>query len=468
MNGGFERDDEPLTPSSRLFFQPGTTQVINCLVACKNPVDIDAVKTAIRNSILMKHPRFCSVMRYAGGRERWRRVHVNVDDHLIVHRQRLSDDRSASDEDCVNDFLADLAVSSPLDSDKPLWEFHLLVAHNCAVLRLHHSLGDGVSLMSMFLSCCRRVDDPDLPPVIAGLGTSSDYRRRGKRNWSVMRFLKVLWYTAVYVLKFVLRILWVKDKRTALSGGAGVELWPRKLATATFILEDIKTVKRAVPDATINDVLFGIISCGLFRYLEMRSSRALQEGLSMTGVAMVNLRPQAGLQEMTKLMNGESGSRWGNKFGIILLPINYHKGVKDPLQFVKRAKAMIDKKKLSLEALCSYKLRDLVMSSLGAKIASSLSYRIVCNTTFTISNVIGPREQVTIAGNPIDNLRVTSTCLPHAITMHMVSYAGKIDMQILVAKDIIPDPKVLARCFEQTLQGMKEAAQSIIETERSI
>nr|GLL23705.1 O-acyltransferase WSD1-like [Ipomoea trifida] len=431
MNGGFERDDEPLTPSSRLFFQPGTTQVINCLVACKNPVDIDAVKTAIRNSILMKHPRFCSVMRYAGGRERWRRVHVNVDDHLIVHRQRLSDDRTVSDEDCVNDFLADLAVSSPLDSDKPLWEFHLLVAHNCAVLRLHHSLGDGVSLMSMFLSCCRRVDDPDLPPVIAGLGTSSDYRRRGKRSWSVMRFLKVLWYTAVYVLKFVLRILWVKDKRTALSGGAGVELWPRKLATATFILEDIKTVKKAVPDA---------------------------EGLSMTGVAM----------EMTKLMNGESGSRWGNKFGIILLPINYHKGVKDPLQFVKRAKAMIDKKKLSLEALCSYKLRDLVMSSLGAKIASSLSYRIVCNTTFTISNVIGPREQVTIAGNPIDNLRVTSTSLPHAITMHMVSYAGKIDMQILVAKDIIPDPKVLARCFEQTLQGMKEAAQSIIETERSI
>nr|GMC81031.1 O-acyltransferase WSD1-like [Ipomoea batatas] len=431
MNGGFERDDEPLTPSSRLFFQPGTTQVINCLVACKNSVDIDAVKTAIRNSILMKHPRFCSVMRYAGGRERWRRVHVNVDDHLIVHRQRLSDDRTVSDEDCVNDFLADLAVSSPLDSDKPLWEFHLLAAHNCAVLRLHHSLGDGVSLMSMFLSCCRRADDPDLPPVIAGLGTSSDYRRRGKRSWSIMRFLKVVWYTAVYVLMFVLRILWLKDKRTALSGGAGVELWPRKLATATFILEDIKTVKKAVPDA---------------------------EGLSMTGVAM----------EMTKLMNGESGSRWGNKFGIILLPINYHKGVKDPLQFVKRAKAMIDKKKLSLEALCSYKLRDLVMSSLGAKIASSLSYRIVCNTTFTISNVIGPREQVTIAGNPIDNLRVTSTSLPHAITMHMVSYAGKIDMQILVAKDIIPDPKVLAGCFEQTLQGMKEAAQSIIETETSI
>lgn len=45
-----------------------------------------------------------------------------------------------------------------------------------------------------------------------------------------------------------------------------------------------------------------------------------------------------------------------------------------------------------------------------------------------------------------------------AITMHMVSYAGRADLQILVAKDIIPDPKFLAKCFEEALLEMKEAA----------
>lgn len=45
-----------------------------------------------------------------------------------------------------------------------------------------------------------------------------------------------------------------------------------------------------------------------------------------------------------------------------------------------------------------------------------------------------------------------------AITMHVVSYAGRADMQILVAKDIIPDPQVLAKCFEDALIDMKEAA----------
>jgi len=39
-----------------------------------------------------------------------------------------------------------------------------------------------------------------------------------------------------------------------------------------------------------------------------------------------------------------------------------------------------------------------------------------------------------------------------ALTMHMVSYAGRTDMQILVAKDIITDPDFLAKCFEDALR----------------
>lgn len=46
-----------------------------------------------------------------------------------------------------------------------------------------------------------------------------------------------------------------------------------------------------------------------------------------------------------------------------------------------------------------------------------------------------------------------------AITLHMMSYAGRADMQILVAKDIIPDPGVLAKCFEDALLEMKAAAE---------
>lgn len=74
------------------------------------------------------------------------------------------------------------------------------------------------------------------------------------------------------------------------------------------------------------------------------------------------------MQDFSELMKSKSGARWGNKFGMLLLPVYYHKGGSDPLQFVKRAKAMIDKKKLSLEGPCSYKIGDLIMSIFGAKV----------------------------------------------------------------------------------------------------
>ncbi|KAK6121422.1 hypothetical protein DH2020_044847 [Rehmannia glutinosa] len=332
--------DQPLTPAGRLFLQPGMDQVINCAIAVDSPLDVDAIKAEVRSSIMLKHPRFCSLMvRDSCGREHWRKTQVDVDRHVIVRHHPLSDlDPSISDEDAVNDFIADLSVSSPLPTDKPL-----------------------------------RADDPAQRPTIGGVGSASAAPNR--RRWSVLALVKVVWFTLIYVLEFVLRVLWLKDKTTAVRRGWGGAL-AAEVGVGEFRLDDMKIVKRVVADATINDVLFGIISCGLSRYLDIRSPKgkdhALPEGLRMTGVAMVNLRSQAGLQDMSKLMNSNSGSQWGNKF-------------------------------------------------------ECFSYLFI---------------------------------IIEAITMHMVSYAGIADLQILVAKEIIPDPKVLAKCFEDALLEMKEIAEA--------
>nr|XP_009782700.1 PREDICTED: O-acyltransferase WSD1-like [Nicotiana sylvestris] len=157
--------DEPLMPAGRLFVQPEMDQVINCAIAVDDPFDVDAVKLEISNSILVKHPRFSSSMvKDSCGRECWRKTEVNVDNHFIIRREPLTDDPLIFNEDAINEYLADLSVSTPLSVTKSLWEFHLLLAHKCAVLRLHHALRDGISLMSMFLSCCRRADDPTQHP----------------------------------------------------------------------------------------------------------------------------------------------------------------------------------------------------------------------------------------------------------------------------------------------------------------
>ncbi|XP_024967390.1 O-acyltransferase WSD1-like [Cynara cardunculus var. scolymus] len=449
-------NDEPLTPAGRLFTQPATHQIINCALGLERALGFDEVRTVVSDSLMIKHPRFCSLLVTDDqGHHYWRLTELDIDRHIILHTDPVGE--VGNDEAAINDFLADLAVSSPLSTDKPLWEIHLLSAHKCVVLRLHHALGDGISLMSLMLTLCRKLDDSEQTPTIEPLISSARNPRGLGINEKIFKVLKIIWFTMIYVFEFMMRSLWVKDGRTVVRGGEGVELWPRRVATAKFNLEDMKTVKRAVTNATINDVLFGVISSGLSRYLDKRSPESLQEGLRITGVALVNLRPSPGLQDIKELMKKNAGSGWGNKFGIMLLPIYYHRNGSNPLDYLKRAKMMIDRKKLSLEAFLSYQIGFFVMNHMGAKFASLLNYRIVCNTSFTVSNVVGPREEITVAGIPVTYIRTSSSSLSHAITMHMVSYAGRADMQILAAKDIIHDPENLAKCFEDALLEMKEA-----------
>ncbi|CAK7329902.1 unnamed protein product [Dovyalis caffra] len=437
---------EPVTPAGRLFLRPEMDSIIHCAIGVKNEMGIDTVKSAIKNSLMIKHPRFCSLLvRDKNGQEHWKRTDIDVDQHLIIVNNKNGFCCSCDDDvdKIVNDYLADLAVSTPLDINKPLWEIHVMLEQKCAILRIHHALGDGISLMSMFLAICRKASEPEaMPTLVTG---KRDYRKEGKRqDWSgvLLGVLKVVWFSLVFCLQFVLRALWVSDKKTSISGGDGVELWPRKLVTAKFLIEDMKIVKRAVANATVNDVLFGVISSALSRYLDHRSPNAMQEGQQITGMAMVNLREQLTLQNLSEMMKSNSGSqsKWGNSV--------------DPLQYVRRAKLMIDRKKKTFEAPFTYRIGDLIMSLLGSKAACILNYRVLCNTTFTVSNVVGPQEEITLMGNPITFIR--------ALTMHMVSYAGKAEMQIMVAKDIIPDPEFLAKCFEDALLEMKEAAAATI------
>ncbi|KAH7526063.1 hypothetical protein JRO89_XSUnG0067800 [Xanthoceras sorbifolium] len=407
--------DEPLTPAGRLFLRPEMNTIIHCVVGLQHPPDLDLIKSIVSSSFMVQHPRFTSLLvRDHRGTEHWRKTKIDIDRHVILVDHPLTND--VDDSRAVNDYVAELSVSTPLSTDKPLWELHVLPAHKCVVLRIHHALGDGISLMSLFLASCRRAADPEALP---SMGISSDRKRSrssGWRNW---------------------REILLGDRKTPISGGADVELWPRKLATARFSLEDMKAVKKAVAGATINDVLFGVVSSGLSRYLDYRSPNGI----------MRSDEKQYGIGVGKQIRHASPSCLLSQTGG-------------NPLDYLKRAKAMIDRKKQSLEAHFSYNIGDFLMSWFGPKVACMLNYRIVCNTSFTISNVIGPLEEITVAGVPVTYVRANTSSLPHALTMHMTSYAGKADMQILVAKDIIPDPEFLAKCFEDALLELKEAALS--------
>ena len=145
----------------------------------------------------------------------------------------------------VADYMSNLS-RSPIENTKPLWDLHLLDiktsnAEGTGVFRFHHSLGDGMSLMTLVLACTRKTSDLNAIPTLA-VSKDSGYIKITS-FWSI---LEVFWNSLVAVMMFVFTVLFLKDTETPLKGSLGVENRPRRFVSRSVSLADIKAVKNAM------------------------------------------------------------------------------------------------------------------------------------------------------------------------------------------------------------------------------
>ncbi|GAB2233412.1 hypothetical protein Droror1_Dr00002634 [Drosera rotundifolia] len=285
----------PPSPYAAIYCQQNELgTIVHFAIALRNPINVDAIKSAFSNSMITKHLKFTSFMiKDRRGRYRWLKTQrpFNLDDHIILYHHKDIDTTSHEKEEAVNNYLADLAVSMPLSTDKPLWELHMLIGLDCLVWWVHHSIGDGVSMFSIFLASFGTnpeggLEKPNGRECCAGSGESEKTQIQTKREVSL---IKMLWWTLEYALNLGAQMLWTKD-RTAVIGGDGVELGPRKMVTVKFKLEDIKALKKDIPNVTVNDVFLGLISCALSKYLRSMDNQMQQHDFRISGICAANLR----------------------------------------------------------------------------------------------------------------------------------------------------------------------------------
>lgn len=241
------------------------------------------------------------------GKKRWVPTKVNLDDHIIV--PKLDPNMDFPDQ-FLEDYVTELTQKS-MDTSKPLWELHLLNvktsdAEAVGVFKIHHSIGDGVSLISLFLACTRKSSDPEQLPTVP-------VRKRRSSNesfgiswcfWIVWLLLRLVFNTFVDVMVFAATSCgFLKDSDSPIKGRPGVELRPKIFVHKTFSLDDIKFVKNAMDvvsfaiytflfilfhvilisstaitfecsihkhQQSVNDVLLGITQAGISRYLDKR------------------------------------------------------------------------------------------------------------------------------------------------------------------------------------------------------
>lgn len=74
------------------------------------------------------------------------------------------------------------------------------------------------------------------------------------------------------------------------------------------------------------------------------------------------------MQALADMMQaGKCDAKWGNLMGYMILPfpIAFHR---DPLDYVRKGKAIADRKKSSLEAIFTYSCAYMMMKLFGVKV----------------------------------------------------------------------------------------------------
>ncbi|KAK2968080.1 hypothetical protein RJ640_000495, partial [Escallonia rubra] len=161
-------------------------------------------------------------------------------------------------------------------------------------------------------------------------------------------------------------------------------------------------------------------------------------------------------QALADMMEKESKVKWGNRISFVLLPFTI--AIRDdPFLYIRDAKAVMDRKKLSYEAICTFRYAHLVFKLFGLKPVAALTHKIVSNTTLAFSNVVGPQEEISLYGHPVTYIAPTVYGHPLALTLHFQSYCDKLTISMAVDEDVIPDPHRLCNDLEESINIIKAA-----------
>jgi len=425
----------------------------------EKPMDFERLKDTIEHRLL-RFERFKQRIvkpRVALHQYCWETdPHFELDSHL--HRIALP---APGDLAAFQTVANDLA-STPLDLSRPLWQFHLIENYeerSVLFCRLHHCIADGIALLHVLLSLCDDTAEAPWPAAQAGNGHRSVglaatlWRPAG----AALAAAQTVAHESVDLLRNPSRaVTWVQmtagavqsmarvtlmrpDSRSVLKGQLSVA---RRMAWSQPLpLEEVKDVSRAA-GATINDVMVSTVAGALQRYMQSKGQDAAR--IRMRAMMPVNLRPA-----------GEAPEALGNRFGLYAPDLPMH--VADPLERLAAFKQHIDHLKHTPEG---YVTRAIVETCGMAPVElERLVIRFFTSkTSVVITNVVGPRHKLYLAGNQI---RQVNFWVPQTagigLGVSIFSYAGEMVVGVMANAKLVPDPEAIVAAFEAEYAALQRA-----------
>lgn len=460
---GLEEGEMPVSPSGQYLNSATLSLIVLAVLEFEVPVDDLNITQLIKDMFISSNPRFSSIM--IGGRnevKRWKPVQVQLEHHVKTPKFPHGKSPEFYDK-CLEEYMSDLAID-PLPQTRPLWEVHVIKhetsnAAGTVILKLHHALGDGYTLIGLLISTFQRADNPSLPLTFPSLLSSS---KSSANSCSIFRVVpRVLHGIINTVMDFGTSIFKKEDDRTPVrSANEGLEIAPRNLSTITFPLDTIKQIKSSL-NVTINDVITGIILYGSRMYMEEESYES--RNAKSSALVVFNTRNIGRYKSVNEMAKPNANKLWGNQFTLSHVPIPKLSNVRDssnPIEFILRVHKTMERKKNSSAVYMTAGLIESVRKFRGAEVAAKLIRKTLKNSSIGLSNLIGPVEQMALQNHPLKGFYFTVAGVPVSTGVAIVSYNGKLRVAITSEKGYT-DADKFKSCILKTFDMICETTTGI-------
>jgi len=427
--------------------QPTNLMMINGVVMLEGNLDYKRLLATIEQRFLM----FRRFRQKAVDRKNGASWHTDADFDIQDH-VRLTALPGAAGKEELETLVSELA-STPLDSSRPLWQFHVVenyIDGPVLVIRIHHCIADGIALVQVFLS----LTDPDakgrpsatkpevwkerrskeapvfqrlLDPAKDGLGFALQTGQRLlDEGAKILHEPELAGEYATEAAEIVRELAYCltlsNDPETRFKGRLSVN---KRVAWAEPLpLDEIKAVSKAF-GCTVNDVLIAAVSGAMRQYLIDKGDEP-DDIKDIRATVPVNLRP---LEHALEL---------GNHFGLVFLPLPLSHD--NPLQRLYTVNAEMQKLKSSKQAAVT--LGFLAALGMGPSFVQKPVLELISQKATTVlTNVPGPQKALFLAGSRINEMMFW---VPQnggiGIGISILSYNGQVYFGLISDRRLIADP----------------------------
>ncbi|MGE5287060.1 MAG: wax ester/triacylglycerol synthase family O-acyltransferase [Micromonosporaceae bacterium] len=338
------------------------------------------------------------------------------------------------------------------DRDRPLWELTLVEGIEggaaALILKIHHSLSDGVGGMRMLAVMFDLQREPpglgemppappgetlDLPALVAGAvgsmaGRTARLARRGAEAAipALTRYARDPVGTvrgAAAMARSVYRT--AAPMSATMSPLMRERAMTRHLATMQVSLDALKRAAKTV-GGTVNDAYLAAITGGLRRYHERHD---VTVG-SLRAVMPINLRT-------------EQDTGWGNRITLQRLTVPVRET--DPATRMRLLHRVTE----AARSEPSLPVTDAIAGALNMLPAGYVG-GVLKHIDFVASNVPGTPVPIYLAGSKITDFFAFGPTIGASLNVTLISYGGTCDIGVNIDTAAVPDPDVLLACLQDS------------------